>query len=63
MSERIRHRYEKTSLCTPDHLVTGCQDSTGTIGMMALFVFLLRCLGCEFVAAGGEVIIHVAPHS
>jgi hypothetical protein len=44
MSERIRHRCEKTSLCTPVHLDTGCQDTIETMAMRAYLFFRYEAL-------------------
>ena len=41
MSERIRHRCEKTSRCTPDHLPAGGQNCTGAIGIIAMTCFFV----------------------
>jgi len=55
MSERIRHRCEKTSRCTPVHRIDRCQDTTETIRMGSWLVFSLRGLRREFAAVGGEM--------
>jgi hypothetical protein len=41
MSERIRHRCEKTSLWTTSRRAPGCQDSAKTNGMMRINCFFV----------------------
>ncbi len=60
MSERIRDRYEKTSRPRQLYREDGCKWSSNLLAFYPFLVFSLRCLMREFVAAGGELIIHGA---
>jgi hypothetical protein len=61
MSERIRDRYEKTSLLSQFDQDDECRWPPKQLVSCSLLVFSLQCLMREFVAAGGEMIIHGAP--
>ena len=63
MSERIRHRCEKTNLCSPVHSGRRMSRDLRNLWHEVILVFSLRGLMREFAAAGGKMIIHGAHHT